>query len=356
MIGAGPAGTAAAIRAREAGAAVTILERAGFPRDRPGETLHPGAHSALDSLGIAEVLESPDVVRHAGVWNSTEARLGLYGGDGSRAWRGYQIRRRALDLALLSRALELGVEVRQPCRAVKPLVERGRIVGVETPHGVMRSRYVVDAAGPGHWLARGLRLGLVRDSPPLRVRYGLRIGSCPAREEAPAFAADARGWSYTARVGPDLYSWTRLDLSGAVTPADYVPEELRPLALHGRSRSADVGWRRARVAAGRGFFVCGDAGALIDPAASQGVIRALLGGATAGGLIALCLAGQTSERGAAVRYRSWLAAAHRREALRLRALYSRLPAAPAWCRPRAPGGTPGEADHDRVIRGGAAPV
>lgn len=332
VVGAGPAGTAAAIRCREAGVGVTILERVAFPRERPGETLHPGVHSALASLGAAAVLDSPEVVRHPGVWSSTAARLVPYGGLGPDAWRGYQITRGPLDVALLSRALDLGARVRQPCRATSPLVERGRVVGVETSQGPLRSRYVVDAAGPGHWIARGLRLGLVRDSPALRARYGRRAGSCPTRDRAPAFTVEERGWSFTARVGHDLYSWTRLDLSGAPTPAEYVPEELRALRPAGPSRSADVSWRRARVAAGAGFFACGDAGALLDPAASQGVLRALLSGATVGRMISECLAGRSSERAAAARYRMWLEAAHGRETLRLRRLYSQLADAPGWSR------------------------
>jgi len=316
---------------------VTVIERTAFPRDRPGETLHPGVRFALASLGAGEVLDAPELVRHEGVWSSVEGRLVPYGGDSADPWRGYQIERSRLDPDLLARAIALGAELSWRCRAVKPLLERGRVTGVETSRGRVRSRYVVDAAGAGHWLARRLRLGLVRESPPLRARYGLRVGVCAGCEEAPRFIVDERGWTYIARIGAAVYSWTRLDLSGAPTPADFVPVELRDLDPAGGSRSADVSWRQARVTAGPGFFACGDAGALLDPAASQGVLRALLAGATAGRLIGECVVGRRSERAAAAHYRGWLTAAHIRELLRLRTLYARRPDAPPWVRGYLPG-------------------
>ncbi|WFU71079.1 FAD-dependent oxidoreductase [Bradyrhizobium sp. CB2312] len=47
VVGGGPAGSAAAIHARQSGLTVIVIEADGQPRRRPGETLHSGAASIL---------------------------------------------------------------------------------------------------------------------------------------------------------------------------------------------------------------------------------------------------------------------------------------------------------------------
>src|SRR2546430_1169533 len=74
----------------------------------------------------------------------------------------------------------------------------------------------------------------------------------------------------------------------------------------GRVRGADVTWRHVRAAAGPGYFLTGDAAAVLDPAASHGVLRALMTGIAAGHAIAGVLAGRVTERDAAQHYCDWL--------------------------------------------------
>ena len=53
VVGAGPAGSVAALVLARAGVEVRLVDRAGFPRDKLcGDTLNPGALSILDRLGI----------------------------------------------------------------------------------------------------------------------------------------------------------------------------------------------------------------------------------------------------------------------------------------------------------------
>lgn len=68
ILGAGPAGTATAIQCANAGLNVTMIEREQFPRDRPGETLHPGIEPLLQQLSVAEQTLTPDLLRHLGIW------------------------------------------------------------------------------------------------------------------------------------------------------------------------------------------------------------------------------------------------------------------------------------------------
>jgi flavin-dependent dehydrogenase len=52
-----------------------------------------------------------------------------------------------------------------------------------------------------------------------------------------------------------------------------------------RRRGADVTWRIISPAAGPGFFLVGDAVAVLDPASSHGVLKALMTGMMAAHLI-----------------------------------------------------------------------
>jgi 2-polyprenyl-6-methoxyphenol hydroxylase-like FAD-dependent oxidoreductase len=106
VIGAGPAGCAAAIGSARSGLTTALLERAAFPRDRPGETLHPGVESLFRALGVANRILSRGFLRHDGHWVqwAGPARFEAFGGDASGAWRGFQAPRAELDAMLLERA------------------------------------------------------------------------------------------------------------------------------------------------------------------------------------------------------------------------------------------------------------
>src|SRR5436189_1708530 len=54
VVGAGPAGSVAALVLARAGVRVRLVDRAQFPRDKLcGDTLNPGSLSILERLGIA---------------------------------------------------------------------------------------------------------------------------------------------------------------------------------------------------------------------------------------------------------------------------------------------------------------
>ena len=223
IAGGGPAGAAAAIACARAGLRAVLIERSALPRERPGETLHPGVEAPLRELGVLERVLDGGFARHPGVWVGwgEPPRFAAYGADDEGPWHGFQAWRADFDALLVTRAVELGAVVREGCRALAPIVHEGRVAGIETSDGELRSRHVVDAAGGGHWLARRLGLELDRRSPPLIARFGYAEGSCPPRDEAPLMLGDGEGWTWTARVGDGLYAWTQLDLTqprGEVAP------------------------------------------------------------------------------------------------------------------------------------------
>jgi len=330
VVGTGPAGAAAAIACARAGLRVALLERGRLPRERPGETLHPGVEAPLRELGVLDRVLASGLPRHPGVWVTWDGppRLVAYGADEGGPWQGLQALRAPFDALLVARAVQLGAVLHDGCRATGPILRAGRVTGVDTAAGELRARYVIDGAGGGHWLARRLGVEVERRSPPLIARYGYATGSCPARDDAPAIVADADGWTWTARVGDGVYCWTRLALSGSGGAAA-APEELAGLQPRGRARSADVGWRTLRHAAGPGWVAAGDAAAVLDPASSHGVLRGLLSGRHAARLVQASLAGG-DERRLGASYGAFVRTWFEHDVRVLRELYARLPDPPAW--------------------------
>jgi len=328
VVGGGPAGAATAIAAAARGRSVILLERDRAGSDRPGETLHPGVEPLLVQLGIAERLGSVVGARHPGLWIAWGGppRFEAFGADAGGSWQGFQVWRADFDALLLARAAELGVDVRQPCAVTGLLFEDGVARGVATAAGPLRARLVVDASGRSRWLGRALRIAARARSPRLIARYGHVEGSCPARDDAPALVADATGWTWTARVRPATYQWTRLSFA-APPPAGWLPDELCGLAPRGRSRGADVTWRLAARTAGPGWFMVGDAAATLDPTSSHGVLKAIMTGMMAGHLAAAVLAGAAPPQPAATAYGDWLAGWFATDAARLGRFYRDLGAA-----------------------------
>ncbi len=324
VLGGGPAGCAAALHCARRGLNVTLLEAKPFPRDHAGETLHPGVEPVLRQLGVWESLLAEDFPQHEGNWIEWGAapRFEAFGQDEHGPWRGFQAWRARFDHLLLDHARAAGVHIRQPCAATGVLFgENNRIAGVTTADGQLSARWVIDAAGGGHWLARQLRLAVEKFSPQLIARHGYVRGSYPSRDEAPLIKADATGWTWIARVGPDLYQWTRLVTVGPQPSRDWVPPELAELAREGTPRATDVTWRKVAPVAGLGYFMVGDAAATLDPAASHGVLKGLMSGMMAAHLIEAMHRGEPESR-ALPAYEQWLTDWFDTDVAKLRSLYA----------------------------------
>ena len=147
VVGAGPAGLAAAIAAARKGLSVVVTESRGPSIDKAcGEGLLPSAVGALAHLGVA-----PTSVEHASIrgirfLDATDpmaSAQGLF-----RSTHGIGIRRTRLHQLLLDRALNLGV-----CIHWQTTVQRLDYAGtnhslrVHTTSGVFLPRYLVGADG-----------------------------------------------------------------------------------------------------------------------------------------------------------------------------------------------------------------
>src|SRR5688572_9328610 len=160
IIGAGPAGCAAAITALEAGCRVTLLERKTQPAQQPGETLHPGVEPIFRQLGVWEAVIRQGFHRHRGIWRESVKGIRAfapYGEDESGVWRGFQVDRVILNRLLRARVTELGgviVDISQ-----LELIHNSTSLSVAADGISYRAGVILDATGHRAWLAQ--QLGLV---------------------------------------------------------------------------------------------------------------------------------------------------------------------------------------------------
>lgn len=325
VVGGGPGGAAAAIAAAMRGLRVVLCEREPGERDRPGETLHPGVEPLLAQLGVGDRLAPSIGVRHPGIWIEWGGprRFEAFGEDAGNPWQGLQVWRADFDALLLDRARDLGVEVRAGCAASAPLLRDGKVSGVMAPDGEISAGLVIDATGASRWLGRALGIANPPRSPQLVARYGYVEGSCPARDDAPLLVGDASGWTWTARVRPRIYQWTRVRF-GRTDAGGGPPDELAGLAPHGPVRGADVTWRVADRTAGPGWFMVGDAAAILDPTSSHGVLKGLMTGMMAAHLGAACLRGKAPPDESAAAYHDWISRWFATDARQLQTFYGKL--------------------------------
>ena len=321
VIGAGPAGASAAIRAAGKGLKVALVERAEFPRDLPGEALHPDVEPLFNQLDVTGEIADCNFIRYPG-WileRSGERNFIPFVDASGNMLFGYQAWRASLDSTLLAKASGMGVQVFQPARVLDVSIRAGNVVGLQLDLKELRGRYVIDATGSRQWLVRKLGLRVKTVSPGLIARYAWFVED-PALGAIPVFREEPAGWTWMARVKTDCCQYVHLSLTeGPEAPFSFA-----------RPRGADVTWRIVPECAGAGYFICGDAAATLDPAASSGVARALAAGIKAVDLIAEVDAGRIDEPEAALEYRSWLIDEFTAQASGLAARYAGLQNPPLW--------------------------
>ncbi len=157
VIGAGPAGSAAAWQLAGRGLDVVLVDQQVFPRDKVcGDGLIPDAHAALRRMGVLD--EVMAVARRVSHVRCTGPRGGHVDVPGTLA----VLPRRLLDHILVRAAERAGAQLLMPARFEAPLLDGERVCGVrlrlgETTHQ-LRAKWVVLATGavPQGLIAAGL--------------------------------------------------------------------------------------------------------------------------------------------------------------------------------------------------------
>ncbi len=154
VVGAGPAGSAAAITLAGAGFDVVLIDQQAFPRDKVcGDGLIPDAHHALRRLGLLDaVLARARSVRHVAVIGPRGGRINV---PGTLA----VLPRREMDGMLCQAAVEAGAQMHAPARFIGVLEEgegdgkagARRVVGASVRAGdvtrEVRATWVLIASG-----------------------------------------------------------------------------------------------------------------------------------------------------------------------------------------------------------------
>jgi geranylgeranyl reductase family protein len=272
VVGAGPAGSATALRLARAGAKVLLLDRARFPRDKPcGGGLTGRAVRELP-VDVAPVVE--DAVR------AFEVRLGYRSRfvRRSEAPLVLMTQRRRLDAFLGEQAAEAGADFRDGITvgglAIGPdgvtlqaggeRVSADALVGADGVNG-----FVAKAAGLGGGILYGIALegnGPLR--PEQRGRATVEVGVVPGGYGWVFPKADhanygVGGW---AAEGPRLRRHLRRLCAVHGVDVDGLSD------LHGRR----LPMRRTTAAARGRVLLVGDAAGLVDPLSGDGISEALL--------------------------------------------------------------------------------
>jgi flavin-dependent dehydrogenase len=201
--------------------------------------------------------------------------------------------------------------------------EQGAVRQIETDHGPVTARMVIDATGRARHVARQLEIPFEARSPRLIARYGYVTGSCPARDDAPRISGDRSGWTWTAKIRNGLYQWTRVGFDD-VAGDGWLPVEFQGMAPFSRTRGADVTWRIARRLAGPNWFLAGDAAATLDPTSSRGVLKSIMTGIMSSHVADAALRGKLTRDQAASSYHHWLLDWFEKDVSQMRQFYRLL--------------------------------
>jgi flavin-dependent dehydrogenase len=326
VVGAGPAGAAAAIALRRRGVSVVVLEGRSAPAWRIGETLPPAARPLLDALGVlAEVEADVHLPSHGNcsAWGADRLSITdfIFNSNGS----GWQLDRARFDAQLADAARCGGAHLWYECRVTDIRQDAGGwklfVESARRPRAV-RASWLIDATGRRAAIIR--RLGArraVADSLVCVYALGVRAaGQPPDTDTRTLVEASHDGWWYTALVpgGRRTVAW--------LTDADLLHRPWRDAAwflscaqgtrhlaalldrhgysLTGLPACTSANSSRAEPASGNGWVSVGDAAVAFDPISAQGLLNALYTGLRGADAVADALGGDPA---AVTRYAEVLA-------------------------------------------------
>lgn len=323
VVGAGPAGSVAAITLAQRGVRTLLLDRHRFPRDKPcGGGMRYGVLRRFPALAgylrasvpLHEIrrvhMESP-----SGASAVAELDEPLY----------LTFRRLEFDAALLERARALGVEVVEGARVVE--VERS-VAGVaaRTIDGrAFAAALAIAADGVNSVVApqAGLGNGFTADTLAIDTMEETPLDELGiAHPDTMYVAYGYRGWPGYGYVFPKrhhvdagvgfLLSFFKRALGGA--PLDHHRRFLEEARTKGvvRGRSNPANFKAYRLPLGGPLaltyadrvLVCGDAGGFVNGYTGEGIYYAMVTGEHAGRTAAEAVAGRDYRAGALARYQT----------------------------------------------------
>jgi flavin-dependent dehydrogenase len=288
VIGGGPAGLATAIRARQAGLSVTLLDGGSPPIDKAcGEGLMPDGAALLQTLGV---VIPPDRCRPFRGIRYLEDDLVVEGPFPGPP--GIGVRRTDLHAALVRRAVAVGVDLRWGVRVeglhgdprgphgAGVIAARGPGGGrAESGPGPLRARFVVAADG----LHSPLRRAAGLEGRPARARrFGLRrhFAIAPWTDHVEVHWGDGVE-AYVTPLGADLVGVALLfaeqapDFDRQLRRFPALAARIAGAAQASRQRGAGPLEQRVRGVVRGNLALVGDAAGYLDAITGEGLSLAL---------------------------------------------------------------------------------
>jgi geranylgeranyl reductase family protein len=299
IVGAGPAGSSAAIFLARKGYSVALLDKSLFPRDKLcGDFLNPITWPLFERLGVADEFFSleHEKVRAFRISSFTgeEATIPFPHKQAGRFF-GLGLRRFYLDDLLLKRAEREGAFVQQGYR-IRDLVKKEdgwfiRLGNHSAEEGI-RSAVLIGADGRNSWVAR--TLGLARPSDNDREFVAFQIHLQGAKGITGDVQIHLFPGGYAGLVGlgggmANLCSSIKKDqvknrssftslLEHYLYRNPHLRELLERAEVAGNFRSAYPVYFSPRSSCGAGFLLVGDAARVTEPVTGEGVYFALKSG------------------------------------------------------------------------------
>lgn len=300
IVGAGPAGSSAAIRFALDGQRVLLVEAKRFPREKLcGEFISPECLEYFAELGITEMMSAAggvELVRtvfYSRSGRSVEVPSEWFGG----ASNALGLSRAEMDRLLLERARDLGVDVREENHA-SALSDNGSVIGVRLKSGdartvEIRAELTIDATGRSRVLARQTEKerGSVSHSRSPFVAFKTHLVDADVPDNDCEIYAYSGGYGGASRVENGRHNLCFIVKSE--TAKKYRSDAERVMREHvfANQRAKDslenarviepwlavpiASYGRFDLAPLSGLLTIGDAAAFIDPFTGSGILMAL---------------------------------------------------------------------------------
>lgn len=301
IIGAGPAGTAAAISLSQLGYKAALIERSDYDKIRFGETVQPEIKKLLNQLGVWEKFVEDKHFPASGIqsaWGQNELYENNY--IFNPYGNGWHLDRLKFDTMMVNAAENKDVWVLRGVR-VEECIDDAHghwTINCRKQDQVhkLHAKFVVDASGRASFIARKKNIRRISYDKLIGIAAFFPSGTNSISKGFFLIEAAENGWWYSAEL-PGLKTaivyMTDVDLypNSSMLPAFfwrqqldktiYTKQRADPNAMIGLPHILSVFSSHLESFGGANWLAVGDAAISFDPLASQGICKALDSGINA---------------------------------------------------------------------------